>query len=240
MIHPKGTIKRIRELLINSGLANGEVLEEMIDHYLCEIESKMDQNVSPQLATHYVYQKIEKTDFSTLQKRKKSYLSLFLLSVFIVSLSFYLFQNHFTTKKTEIAVQIEDVAPDGWPLSRSIIKVTSKFGMRMHPIFKSTKLHKGIDIKARVGEPVVATGEAVVKETGFSEAAGNYIVLEHNTRFSSRYCHLSSINVKKNELVIKGSVIGKVGNTGMSLAPHLHYELMDSEAHVDPLEYIRP
>ncbi|MEL7123214.1 MAG: M23 family metallopeptidase [Bacteroidota bacterium] len=248
MIHPKATVKRIRTLLIRSGVPKGEVLEEMIDHYLCELESQIDLKNNQDAARNSIYQKIETTDFSHLKKKKKSNFGFLLASVVFVSLSLFTFKNFFVTNEIEIAEQeqeyvqecIEEKAPNGWPINESLGHISSKFGIRIHPIYKSRKLHTGIDIKAQMGTPVLATGTALVKETGFSKKAGHYIILEHNDRFSSKYYHLSSIDVEEFDIVTKGSIIGKVGNTGLSVAPHLHYEIMDREAHIDPLEYISP
>ncbi len=240
MIHSTETIDRIRELLIISGLPEGEFLEEMMDHYLSDIETQIDLGISPQIAVLSTFQKIELTDFNNLQKKKNLSLYMMLIPIFLLSISIYIYQNNIVPLNFEFGEKSTEIAPDGWPLEETMITITSNFGIRFHPILKSPKLHKGIDIQANIGTPVFATGTAIVKETGFTTKAGNYVILAHNNRFSSRYYHLSSIDVKNNDKVTKGSLIGKVGNTGVSLAPHLHYEILDKGVPLDPLEYSRP
>ena len=153
---------------------------------------------------------------------------------------FYLSKNQGEFGDIPTASDVEILAPDEWPLEGERRGLSSSFGMRMHPIFKTLKQHKGIDIRAAIGTPVRATGDAVVKEIGFAKNTGNYIVLEHNHRFSTRYYHLSEINVYTSEIVSTGTLIGKVGNTGLSSAPHLHYEIIDHGGAIDPMECIRP
>ncbi len=250
MIHSAETIKRIRTLLTNAGVPKGEVLEEMLDHYLSDIEYQVERQTSSPQAIEMVAEKIQQTDFRHLKQRKRLSLPLILAALLLLPLAFYPYQCQITQKEPEIvkkeealapqkSLLPEDEAPNGWPLEGTVTPVTSNFGMRMHPTLKTLKLHKGIDIRAKSGTPVLATGNAVVQEVGFAEKTGKYIILKHNNTFSSRYCHLSAIHVKENEKVTKGSVIGAVGNTGAGMAPHLHYEIMDSGDHIDPLEYIR-
>jgi len=180
------TIERIRELLITSGVPEGEVLEEMLDHYLSDIESQIDLKISSPLAIQATFQKIEKTDFSSLQKKKKSNRYFALVFIFLLLISGWVYQNSFSPNFFEIIASSKEIAPDGWPLKESA-PITSNFGLRLHPILKSIKLHKGIDIRAKLGTLVLATGTAVVRETGYTASVGNYIILEHNGRFSSRY-----------------------------------------------------
>jgi murein DD-endopeptidase MepM/ murein hydrolase activator NlpD len=250
MIHSAETIKRLRTLLADSGVPKGEMLEEMLDHYLSDIEWQRERQIPLQTATQNTFEKIRNTDFSHLRQKKKSSLPFVLASIFLLGFALYFQQSYLHTKKEEIVESPKEIkpdvklikeekAPDGWPLKGDIAPVASNFGMRMHPVLKSLKLHKGIDIRARAGAAVLATGNAVVKETGFGEKAGNYIILEHNGRFSSRYNHLSAIHVKKGDVVAKGAIIGEVGSTGASLGPHLHYEIIDSGAPIDPLECVR-
>lgn len=240
MIHTEETIERIRTLLVNSGVPKGALQEEMIDHYLSDLEAQINQNISPPLALQTTFKKIEKTDFSQLQSKKKFHLPLILAVIFLCVISYFIYQNPKSSADLTIVANSQAIAPDGWPLTASSTEVTSNFGMRIHPILKSRMQHRGIDIRAKIGTPVLATGVAIVKETGYTQKTGNYIILEHNDRFSSKYYHLSAIHVQQNDLVTKGSIIGEVGNTGKSLAPHLHYEIIDGKAPIDPLKFASP
>ena len=235
MIHSSETIDKIKELLILSGVSNDERLEEMIDHYLCDIEIKIMNSQNPQEAIRTTFQEIANTDFKFLQednsKRNKIGLALLFLLI-LASMIFFLYPSN---SNVVVAECIELEAPDGWPLPNETAAITSHFGMRKHPKLKSNVLHNGVDIKASIGTPVLATGPATVKKVGYSERAGKYIILEHNDRFSTKYYHLSSIHVAENEIIHEGSIIGEVGTTGSSFGPHLHYEILDNEKPIDPL-----
>lgn len=125
------------------------------------------------------------------------------------------------------------VKPTFWPLKYSR-HISSSFGMRMHPINKEKKFHRGIDIKARNGSPVFATAEGKVIKTSYDDKNGKYIRIQHKEGFISSYMHLSSILIKEGENISGGEVIGKVGNTGKSTAPHLHFEVSENGKYVDP------
>ena len=125
------------------------------------------------------------------------------------------------------------------PASGNLI---SGFGMRRHPILKITRLHKGVDIVAPTGTPVYATGDAVVKEAGRSAGYGINVVLEHpKAGYLTRYAHLSAANVREGQRVQRGDLIGKVGSTGLSKAPHLHYEVMNLDGEpFNPIYFFAP
>ncbi len=240
MNHAQDTIDHIRLLLRNAGLPEGDTQEEMLDHYLSEIESLAAQNGDVEAAHLLTFERIQSIDFSNFKKERiwSPYLLLSFLIIALFSIPILLKEP--IPEVMPPLLETEAVVPEGWPLQGDVIPIASNFGMRMHPVFKQLKLHQGIDIRARIGTPVVATGNAVVRETGFSKNTGNYIVLEHNHRYSTRYYHLSEISIHPAEIVSKGTIIGKVGNTGLSTAPHLHYEIIDEGDHVDPMECIRP
>jgi len=241
MIHSSSTIDRIRELLMISGIPEGEVLEELVDHYLTEIENTSNTTNNIQEAIRTTFQHIAQADFGHFKKKNRSKMLLIGASLVFLLLSFGWYQNNYVSQITDqIMATEEDTAPNGWPLNDSSMPITSKFGMRIHPISKKHRLHRGIDIKAKNGTPVLATGSGIVKETGFSDLSGWYIIIKHNNRFSTRYNHLASINVLKNDKVREGHPIGKVGTSGMSLAPHLHYEILDGKECIDPLDYAIP
>lgn len=243
MIHSQETTERIRELLSIAGVPKGDALEEMIDHYLSDIERQLALSINTQVAIRSTFQKIGETDLRDLQQKKKPNLLLVLATVFLLSVSFYIYQNYFYSEYVDpIEIKAEnklETEPEGWPLNKSITVISSNFGLRKHPILNTDIHHNGIDIKAKIGTPVLATGAAVVIKTGYNKNAGKFVILKHNDRYSTQYYHLSSIDVQQCEMVIKGSIIGKVGNSGMSTSPHLHYEIMDGGTCIDPLECTR-
>jgi len=113
------------------------------------------------------------------------------------------------------------------PISNKDLKRTaSGFGLRIHPIYKIIKFHAGMDFTAPSGTDVYATGNGVISAVLSSRRGlGNHIIIDHGFGYSSVYAHLDSFNVRKGEKVQRGDVIGFVGNTGMSVAPHLHYAI---------------
>ena len=122
-------------------------------------------------------------------------------------------------------------------LSRNI-RSLSGFGMRLHPIYKRKKKHTGIDFTSPKGTPVQATGNGKVhavlnKKSGY----GRHIIIDHGYGFKTLYAHLSAADVKVGQKVIRGQVIGKVGSTGTSTAPHLHYEVILKGKKVNPIHY---
>ena len=121
-------------------------------------------------------------------------------------------------------------------------KINSGFGKRMHPLFKRMKFHSGIDFKAPIGTPVLATadGEVSISKNDKNQGHGKHIVLQHDDEFKTMYSHLSKLNVNVGDKIKKGDVIGLVGTTGVSTAPHLHYEVIKDGKKVDPIEYFNP
>lgn len=125
------------------------------------------------------------------------------------------------------------------PISNKDLKRTaSGFGMRIHPIYKIPKFHAGMDFTAPTGTSVYATGDGVVEElTSDRRELGNHIVLDHGFGYETVYAHLDGFNVKRGQKVKRGDVIGFVGSTGLSIAPHLHYEVKLNGQNVDPALY---
>ncbi|PZD78695.1 M23 family metallopeptidase [Mesonia sp. K7] len=116
-------------------------------------------------------------------------------------------------------------------------RMASGYGMRMHPILKYRKMHNGMDFTARTGTEVFATGDAVVKKAERSTGYGNLVVLDHGFGYETYYAHLSRINVRRGQRVKRGEVIAKVGNTGLSTASHLHYEVHKDGKVVNPINF---
>jgi len=113
-------------------------------------------------------------------------------------------------------------------------KITSKFGLRKHPIFGILKYHEGIDLKQRYGAPVRAACDGRVIYAGWAEGYGNLVILKHHKGFTTYYGHLSKIRVKVGMWVYKGQIIGNVGTTGWTTGPHLHFEVRKDGVPIDP------
>jgi murein DD-endopeptidase MepM/ murein hydrolase activator NlpD len=122
--------------------------------------------------------------------------------------------------------------------SKDLTRIASGFGLRIHPVYKISKFHAGMDFTAPLGTEVFASGDGSVASVLSSKRGmGNYIVLNHGFGYSSLYAHLDGFNVRPGQKVRRGDVIGFVGNTGMSVAPHLHYEVKLNDVNVDPVNY---
>jgi hypothetical protein len=123
-------------------------------------------------------------------------------------------------------------------LNSASIRVAAPFGMRIHPFYKVLKMHVGVDFAASVGTPVRATADGVVKSLVSSKRGyGNTVIIEHGNGYQTIYAHLDEMRVRVGQRVTLGSIVGTVGNTGMSMAPHLHYEVHLRDEPVDPLHY---
>ncbi|HYW96691.1 MAG TPA: M23 family metallopeptidase [Bacteroidales bacterium] len=122
--------------------------------------------------------------------------------------------------------------------NRDLTRLASGYGYRMHPIYKIEKFHEGIDFTAPTGTEVFATGNGKVADidrTG--RGHGNAVVIDHGYGYKTSYSHLDEIKVRYGQKVTRGDVIGLVGNTGLSVAPHLHYEVLLNDKAVNPVNY---
>lgn len=125
------------------------------------------------------------------------------------------------------------------PVSNKDLKRTaSGYGLRIHPIYKISKFHSGMDFTAPTGTDVFATGDGAVKTVKSQRRElGNHIIIDHGFGYQTVYAHLDGFNVKVGQKVKRGDIIGFVGNTGLSTAPHLHYEVLLNGRYVDPALY---
>lgn len=128
--------------------------------------------------------------------------------------------------------------PSGYPLTET--RVTSGYGMRDHPVEEGTRLHGGVDLRAGRGTTVLATADGVVEWAGPNPGSGlgTMIKLVHNYGFTTTYAHLDSVDVRVGQYVREGEAIGKSGNTGLSAAPHLHYEVRYLGRRLDPRPFL--
>jgi len=116
------------------------------------------------------------------------------------------------------------------------VHITSGFGMRTHPLLGYTKFHRGVDFGAATGTPIMAAGDGTVEFKGWKNGYGNFVVLRHNTTYQTAYGHISRFgDIKIGGRVKQGQVIAYVGMTGMATGPHLHYEVLQNEAQVNPV-----
>lgn len=131
-----------------------------------------------------------------------------------------------------------DSIPSGFPVDSHVI--TSAYGTRAHPVHGNSSFHGGVDLRSPRGAPVYAAADGVVEwaATHRESGLGQMIIVVHNYGFTSTYAHLDEIGVNVGEFVSKGDVIGAVGSTGVSTAPHLHYEVRYLKRRLNPKPFM--
>lgn len=115
--------------------------------------------------------------------------------------------------------------------------LTTSYGMRIHPFYKTLTSHQGVDYAIPEGSRVFATADGKVKEVRRSSTQGQTIIIDHGNGYETSYSHLQRISVVRNQQVRRGDIIALSGDTGLSLAPHLHYEVRLNGMRVDPIHY---
>jgi murein DD-endopeptidase MepM/ murein hydrolase activator NlpD len=128
---------------------------------------------------------------------------------------------------------IPPVVPD-----RKIYRLSSSFGFRKDPFTGRSKKHSGVDFALKPGNPIYASGDGVVESVRFELFGyGNSVLINHGFGYKTRYAHLKSICVSEGMKIKRGECIGESGNSGRSSGPHLHYEVLYKDKHVNPANY---
>jgi murein DD-endopeptidase MepM/ murein hydrolase activator NlpD len=142
---------------------------------------------------------------------------------------------HLAQRKEDMLKSVPAILPIS---NDDLTRTASGFGLRVHPIYKIIKFHAGMDFTAPAGTDVYATGDGVVETVQASQRGlGKHIIVDHGFGYESVYAHLSNFNVRNGQKVKRGDIIGYVGNTGTSVANHLHYEIKLNGRNVDPVNY---
>lgn len=124
------------------------------------------------------------------------------------------------------------------PISNKDLKrIASGFGYRIHPIFKTHKFHSGIDFTAPNGTPIYATGNGRVESAENGNGYGNHVIVNHGFGYRSLYAHMSRMKVRPGQKIQRGELLGYVGSTGTSTAPHVHYEIIKGDNKINPINY---
>lgn len=127
-----------------------------------------------------------------------------------------------------------------WP-SRTSKRISSYYGMRLHPIYGYYRIHTGIDIHAEYGTDIISSGDGVVTNVIYNEGGyGWYIMVYHGDGITTLYAHCSKVIAQIGQNVKRGQVIALVGSTGASTGPHIHYEVRVNGSHTNPLDYVKP
>lgn len=135
----------------------------------------------------------------------------------------------------------KDYHPDFQPIKdKDLIRLSSGFGMRIHPVTKKSTHHRGVDFSATEGTPIYAAATGIISEVHKdTDKYGYHIVMTHgNTAYTTLYAHMKGFAVEKGQVVKKGQIIGYVGNTGQSFAPHLHFEIREGKKAVNPIKML--
>ena len=116
-------------------------------------------------------------------------------------------------------------------------RLSSRYGMRRHPVTGFNAMHRGIDFAVPTGTPILAAGSGSVEAAGWNGGYGKYVRLRHNSTYKTAYAHMSRIapGIRNGKKVAQGEVIGYVGSTGRSTGPYLHYEIMVNNRQVNPM-----
>jgi murein DD-endopeptidase MepM/ murein hydrolase activator NlpD len=180
------------------------------------------------------YEYLEGYDYSHIVIETAKRLDQLTKAVYVQSTSF--------DEVIELAKNREDQLasiPAIQPISnRDLTRTASGWGYRIHPIYKIRRFHYGMDFTAPTGTEVYATGDGEVILVEYSRRGyGNQIIIDHGYGYKTLYAHMSGFNVKLGQQVKRGDVIGFVGSTGLSTAPHLHYEVHLNNKKVNPINY---
>ena len=117
-------------------------------------------------------------------------------------------------------------------------RMASGYGYRIHPIYNVRKRHWGTDFSAPTGTPIYATGDGLVIENNNSRSGyGKHIIIDHGYGYQTLYAHMSKVDVRRGQRVKRGDVIGYIGSSGRSTAPHLHYEVIKDGRKINPINY---
>jgi murein DD-endopeptidase MepM/ murein hydrolase activator NlpD len=137
--------------------------------------------------------------------------------------------------KSEMLASIPAIQPVS---NKNLSRMASGYGHRIHPIYKTKKFHYGMDFSAKTGTPIYATGNGKISKVRKSRKGyGNHVIIDHQFGYKTLYAHMDKYIVRKGQKVKRGEIIGYVGNTGTSVAPHLHYEVHKNGRRINPVNY---
>jgi murein DD-endopeptidase MepM/ murein hydrolase activator NlpD len=138
-------------------------------------------------------------------------------------------------KKAELLSSIPAIQPVN---NDDLKRVGSGFGYRIHPIYKTSMMHAGIDFTAPIGTEIYATGNGIIAKVEYNgRGYGNNVIINHGFGYQTLYGHMSRFAVRPGQRVSRGDLIGYVGNTGASTGPHVHYEVIRGGKKIDPINF---
>ncbi|MFT7898986.1 peptidoglycan DD-metalloendopeptidase family protein [Tenacibaculum ascidiaceicola] len=241
------SLKAVHEYQADSWVLNGAT---KTSNYLAVLLQNIEKETATSNSLYsYFNQSVIKKRIDMITKKPTAKVYKFTYSVFIMGAASLClaFTKPNTTEKLlpsttpQLAKEFVLNPPTLFPVQgKSKKDISSTYGKRRNPLKNGKKMmHNGIDIKAPIGTPVIATADGVIAKAADQDKWGNLIVIEHSDGYQTWYAHLQKFNVTKNQSVKKGDIIGYVGNTGASLGAHLHYEVHYKEAQVNPINFIK-
>jgi len=219
---------------VNSSLADLEKKDNEVYSVIFEVSPLPNSADEPGTGGTDKYSDIEGYNVSgeIIQSNKKLDMLAAKLSVLNQSFSSLL---KMALQKTKMLSSLPAIQPVS---DRDLQEIASGFGMRIHPIYHTFRMHTGIDFAAPRGTKIYATGDGVVEEVEYNDRGyGEYVLINHGFGYETLYGHMSKIIAKPGQKVKRGTIIGLVGSTGLSTAPHCHYEVIKNGKKINPINY---
>lgn len=214
--------------LVSAGVPN-RIASEIINRMSHQINFRTDVHKGDSFSVKYEVSKAANGDvvrtgallFASFKLKNRTY------KIYRFKDNFYDEQGQ--TKKTGLDIK---------PLAMRNARISSLFGYRRHPIYKTTKFHSGVDYAAPKGTAIYASGNGIVEMARYVNGYGNYVKIRHNSEYETAYGHMQRFasGIRPGIRVKKGQIIGYVGNTGRSTGPHLHFEILRNGQRINPLK----
>jgi hypothetical protein len=248
MIFYKRAIKVQHEYLADAcTVAKGNSVDEYLT---CMLQTIQHENSFEPISPFYYSNTLKKRIIMiTKNKTQTPFSAGYTLLLPVIGLLLFAFSERSTSSLPEQALpgaqvvntliyDADENKPSIAPVDMSKVTAGSAYGQRINPLTKKQQMHTGIDFTLPEGEAVMATADGIISESAYNDSRGNYIHIKHSDVYSTQYIHLKSSVVKAGDNITKGQTIGYVGNTGLSVGPHLHYEVLKNGQLVDPKDYL--
>lgn len=222
----------LKNNVISYKVSSGESLFSIAKKFGSTVETIQDLN-------HLNGSEINKGDSIYIPIENQSILKIFGVEPLTTTIQKKIVQTIIPKVTNKSATNIKQLmgSKTFWPVEW--LGVTSNYGIRFHPVLNRYVKHKGVDLRARVGDKVRAFNSGTVTFTGYMDGYGNLVVISHSGGLETRYGHLNSILVQNGSVVKKGMVIGTAGATGRVTGPHLHFEVRMNGREIDPTKYLK-
>ncbi len=180
------------------------------------------------------YDRFEDSEYSSILIKSSQMLDILTKKAYIQSVSFDTIAKE-AARMEQMVICMPSIAPVA---IGNNVRITDVFGWRTDPIYRDERMHNGMDFSGPMGTKIVATGNGKVTAVEYSFAGyGNSVVISHGFGYTTRYAHLSSIDVREGQEIKRGDKVGALGNTGKSTGPHLHYEVRYRNNPENPLKF---